>query len=365
MTRKEFIQMCSILGIGLPLGLTAISCQEEDKLVSTFKGKVIIVGAGAGGLTAGYLLQQLGIDFQILEASSTFGGRMKINKDFVDFPLPMGAEWLETNGSVLNEIVNNSTIAVNIKTVADSPDFKFVNSSWFNFYEQYIVPSIAHKIGYNTVVKNIDYSGDKVVITANNRVFEADKIIVSVPLKILQLGEIEFNPLLPKAKQEALNNVAIWDGFKAFFEFTSKFYDDEYEFKITPETDGQKIYYNAALGQDSSKHILGLFVVGKPARDFLSLSDDELKNFVLKELDQIYGNRATPNYVKHIHQNWNNEPYIKGGYLSDHADWELVKILGQPVANKLYFAGGAYTDGEDWVSVHLAAASAKNAVLAL
>lgn len=362
MTRKEFIQICSILGVGLPLGLSASSCSDEDILVSGFKGKVVIIGAGAGGLSAGYLLQQLGIEFQIIEASATFGGRMKINNSFADFPLPMGAEWLETSVSVFKEIVNNSGVSVDIKTFDDSPDLKFVNSSWFNFYEQYIVPSIANKIVYNNVVKKIDYSSDKVVITANDGVFEADKVIVSVPLKILQLGEIEFNPLLPKEKQDAINSVTIWDGFKAFFEFSSKFYDDEYEFKITPETDGQKIYYNAALGQNSTKHILGLFAVGKPAFDFLSMSENELKDYVLGELDAIYSKKATPGYIKHVFQNWNNEPYIKGGYLSDYADWKSVKVLGQSVANKLYFAGGAYTDGEDWVSVHLAAASARIAV---
>lgn len=31
-----------------------------------FKGKVIIIGADSGGLSAGYLLQQRGSDFEII-----------------------------------------------------------------------------------------------------------------------------------------------------------------------------------------------------------------------------------------------------------------------------------------------------------
>lgn len=62
-------------------------------------------------------------------------------------------------------------------------------------------------------------------------------------------------------------------------------------------------------------------------------------------------------------QNWNNEPYIKGAYMTEFADWRTVRELGKSVSNKLYFAGGAYTDGEDWVSVHTAAQSAQKAVL--
>jgi len=116
------------------------------------------------------------------------------------------------------------------------------------------------------------------------------------------------------------------------------------------------------LGQNTTKNILGLFVVGTPAQDFISRSGDELKNFILGELDSIYANQATPKYIKHITQNWNNEPFIKGGYLTDYEDWKKVKELGSSVANRLYFAGGEYTEGDDWVSVHTAAKSGKRAI---
>jgi monoamine oxidase len=39
-------------------------------------------------------LNQRGIQVQILEALSVFGGRMKRVTDFADFPIPTGAEWL-------------------------------------------------------------------------------------------------------------------------------------------------------------------------------------------------------------------------------------------------------------------------------
>ncbi len=362
MTREEFIKMCGILGVGLPLKFSLMSCSSDDKINEPFKGKVVIIGAGAGGLSAGYLLNQQGVDFEILEASPVYGGRMKINTSFTDFPIPLGAEWLETSTSIFEEIVNDANTPINIETVKDAPDRKFVNSSWYNFFEQYIVTSIANKIAYNTIVNAIDYSGDKIVITTQNGQHTADKVIVAVPLKILQDGDIKFTPTLPQDKLNAINDAPIWDGFKAFFEFSSNFYGDGFEFNITPASDGQKLYYDASLGQNTSKHILGLFVVGKPVLDYSSLSKDDLKNFILNELDNIYSNQATPNYVNHISQNWNNEPFIKSGYLSDEADWRTVRELGKPVANKIHFAGGAYTDGNDWVSVHTAAQSAKKAV---
>ncbi len=362
MTRIEFIKMCGILGISIPLQASLISCTKEDSSENTFSGKVIIIGAGAGGLSAGYLLQQQGIDFEILEASSIYGGRMRINTNFADFPIPLGAEWLETGSSIFQEIVNDSSLSVNIETISDDPDRKFVNSSWFNFFEEYIVPSISNNINYNSIVQSINYAGDQIVITTQDGAKIADKVIVSVPLKILQEGNINFIPSLPKGKQDAINDTTIWEGFKAFFEFSEKFYNDEFEFEIIPASDGEKIYYNAAFGQNTTKNIIGLFVVGKPALDYMSLSNNQLKDFILNELDSIYSNQATPNYINHISQNWNDEPFIKGGYMTDNADWRVVKKLGKSVANKIYFAGGAYTNGEDWVSVHNAAQSAKAAI---
>ncbi|MGB1207268.1 MAG: FAD-dependent oxidoreductase [Chitinophagales bacterium] len=195
MTRKEFLKISGIFGFGLPFQLSLISCKDEN-IVAPFGGKVIIIGAGAGGLSAGYLLQQQGIDFEILEASANYGGRMKINTDFTDFPIPLGAEWLETSSDIFEEIVNDSSVQVNVETIADSPDRKFVNYSWYNFFEEYIAPSISDKISYQTIAQSIDYSGEKVIVNTQNGEYIADKIIVSVPLKILQDGDIVFMPNL-------------------------------------------------------------------------------------------------------------------------------------------------------------------------
>jgi len=362
MTRNEFIEMCRILGIGLPFVSTLLSCKKADDVENSLdsNGKVVIIGAGVGGLSAGYLLNQRGIDFQILEASSQHGGRIRINTDFADFPIPLGAEWIETNLDIFDQIVNDTSVTLNVQTFVDAPDYKFLNGSWFNFYEQYVLPSISNKITYNTIVESIDYSGDKVIVNTQNGQKTADKVIVSVPVQILKDGDITFSPNLPQAKINAINSVKIWEGFKAFFEFSTDFYGDGKEFKITPPSDGEKLYYDATFGQNSTKNILGLFVVGKPAQDYISRKGNDLKNFILAELDGIFSYQASPNYVNHIVQDWNNEPFIKSGYIADDVDWKLVRELGKSVNNKVYFSGGAYTDGEDWVSVHAAALSAKS-----
>ncbi|MEZ5056280.1 MAG: FAD-dependent oxidoreductase [Saprospiraceae bacterium] len=311
MTRKDFIKMCGILGIGLPLTASLPSCKKEDDAENPLgpEGKVIIIGAGVGGLSAAYLLNQRGIDFEILEATSQFGGRIKINTTFADFPIPLGAEWIETDLGIFDRIVNDPAVEVNIPTFEDDPYYKFLNGSWFNFFEQYVVPSVSEKIIYNTVVQSIDYSGDKIFVNTSVGQKIADKVIVSVPLQILKEDLISFVPDLPPSKISAINKVEVWAGFKAFFEFSTDFYGENgYEFTINPASDGQKIYYDATFGQNSSKNILGLFVVGKPAQEYISRSGNDLRDYILNELDGLYSNQASPNYIQHITQTGMTKP---------------------------------------------------------
>ena len=254
MTRKDFIKRASALGIGLPfLSMFSESCTEEASLYPDFdvnlSGNVIVIGAGAAGLTAGYLLDKYNIDFQIIEASSAFGGRMKRSMDFADFPIDLGAEWIHQHPSVLARLISDSTINANVEIITYSPDsvynwvnnklkkqnwaanfyseYKFKNISWYGFFEQYIAPNIGHKIVYNSPVNEIDYTGNKVIVkNTNGDTFEADRILITIPIKILQEGSINFIPNLPAEKDDAINSIVMPDGLKAFIEFSENFYPD-------------------------------------------------------------------------------------------------------------------------------------------
>ncbi|MGB1248499.1 MAG: flavin monoamine oxidase family protein [Chitinophagales bacterium] len=370
--------MCGILGVSIPL---LPYCKTIEDNTPNFSGKVIIIGAGAAGMTAGHLLAQQNIEFEILEAKSTYGGRMKINNDFTDFPIPLGAEWLHTKFDVLKEITNNTDIELEMKeynpndsygtwqngvlsmdNLGESEDKKFINSSWLDFYEEYVLPMIEQKITYNTPVTSIDYTEDKIIVNTPNKQYTADKVILTAPLKMLQTGIIDFNPVFSNEKIDAINTAKVWEGIKVFIEFSDNFYPTFTEFTISPESDGQVAYYDAAYGQNTNKNILGLFAVGIPAQNYISLSDSDRIAYILNELDTMFSNQASTAYIKHTTQNWVDEPYIEGAYLTDHEDWKKVKKLGKSVADKIYFAGEAYTDGEDWGSVHTAALAAKRAV---
>ncbi|MCB1177298.1 MAG: FAD-dependent oxidoreductase [Leptospiraceae bacterium] len=82
--RKEFLKYSSIAILSLGFGKSIYPKNTKEK--------VAIIGAGAAGLYAGYLLHKRGIDVEIFEASSIIGGRARPLLKFSDFPVELGAE---------------------------------------------------------------------------------------------------------------------------------------------------------------------------------------------------------------------------------------------------------------------------------
>lgn len=381
--------MSGLLGLSIPLQSMLTACNKEDLEPSNFNGSVLIIGAGAAGMAAAYLLAQKGIDFQILEASATYGGRMKQTNSFVDFPIALGAEWLHVAESELTAIVNDAATPITTQFQGyqaqdqigyyedgdlsfaslsdefgdDFIDQKFINSTWFGFFEEYIVPSISSKMSFNTPIVSIDYQGEKVIATNNNgQTYEADKVIVTAPIKVLQDGDITFSPQLPSTHRNAIEDAPIWGGLKVFMEFSQNFYPLYLTFPDSETNTGQRIYYDAAHGQNSSSNVLGLVALGEQATPYQALTGDAQRDYILSELDSIFNGIASQTYIKHIVQDWDNEPYIRSAYLADIASSNISNRLSVSIAEKLYFAGEAYTQEDDWGGVHNAVRSARDVV---
>lgn len=392
MNRQEFLRNLTGVGVGAVFfpGFL-MSCDPTydfyDSIEVNFSGNVLIIGAGSAGLTAGHILNQNDIDFQILEASDRYGGRVKKAENFVDFPIDLGAEWIHTHPSILAKILNNPNESASVDILNYAPEsmylwkngklkkrnfltnfyseWKFKNSTWFDFFDEFVVPGVSNRINLSTPVTSIDYSGSRVQVETAGQTYEADKVIVTVPLKMLQNGSIDFIPSFPAEKSTALEKVDMPDGIKIFIEMEEDFYPDITvdgglgDF-INDET-GEKIYYDAAFRKDSNTNLLGLFTVGPQASKFTELSSDqESANALMDELDQIFDEKASRHYVQHIVQNWSKEPFIGGSY-SHYRDYGAMDVLKRPIDDKVFFAGEAYSD-ESQATVHGAAETAWSVV---
>lgn len=385
MKRADFIKRMGVAGVGLAFLPQLLAACKKEEIKVAFQGKVIIIGGGAAGMFAAYTLQHFGIDFVLLEASGQLGGRVKKTDDFADFPIDLGAEWIHAGTDIFSQLLKYGNQEGEIDVLPYNPetvylgkdgnltemDFgsviygenKFSKSTWYDFFADFVIPSIQDKVVLNAPVAGINYEGDEVVVTTESgAVYTADKTVVTVPIKILQSELISFTPELPQERKDAINAISMPDGIKVFVEFSEGFFPDILLMDSIAQASGEKIYYNAGFKKESNRHILGLFTVNEPSSAFTNLeTNEEIIAKVLAELDELYDGKASETYINHVIQNWSKEPYIGGSYTHGADDfWTKQQLLKTPLNEKIYFAGETFSN-ENWATVHGAAESGTEA----
>lgn len=359
---------------GLILGaIAAPSLLRAGLLRASTPKRIAIVGAGAAGLTAAQRLHRAGHDVRLFEARATWGGRIAELTGFADFPIDTGAEWIHGAPDLLDQIAGRGDLG--IKTIEYRPETyqnwdqgrlndlppqdyaetKFYRSTWVGFFRQCILPDIVDRITLNAPVRAVDAQG---VTLADGRRYEADQVLVTVPLSVLQRGDIAM-PLAPD-----LQEVQFGQGFKVMMKFKERFYPDILIngtlAEFMEDAWDESIYFDAAFGKGVGDNVLTLFSTRPGALPRAALSKQALLADVIAELDRIYGGAATQYFQDGYVQNWSQEPYIWGSYsMENDADRDIAEML-QPLDGRIFFAGEAL-GGADQATVHGAAFSGINA----
>ena len=138
-------------------------------------------------MAAAKRLQDNGQSVQILEATDHFGGRVQKNDEFADFPIDVGGEWIHTDKSILNVLLDLPGDEPDIETILYQPmdmhylngsafevvpeswldsfyadyitEYKFKNTTWYDYLSENFAAEVSDQITYNAKVTDIDYSG--------------------------------------------------------------------------------------------------------------------------------------------------------------------------------------------------------------
>jgi monoamine oxidase len=222
MKRREVIQK---LGYAVPASMafpSLLSSCNQNKIDPTpvYDGNVIIIGAGASGLSAAKQFLDKNISVKILEASDRYGGRIRLQKEFFDFPMEQGADWIRGNSNLwYNSVESSGTTIIEypeapvysidgvIKTEEElGNDVNFLTAmNFINNIKNYNGPDLTIK---NAVVSaNLDPSVQYIVdaITSNSR----GSSFETVSIKGVSEGEKIWNDGTGKylAENNALVNV--------------------------------------------------------------------------------------------------------------------------------------------------------------
>ncbi len=216
-------------------------------------------------------------------------------------------------------------------------------------------------IRLNTVVTVVEWSGAGVrVQTADGQVYEADDAIITLPLGVLQAGQVRFTPELPTDKQAAIEHLRMGPVIKLIYCFDPPALPEDsfaYRSALNPP-----IWWVPTFEQSSeSGQVVTGFASGDWARELLALGED---GALARGLEGLRAELNCPDLQpawSHL-VNWPDDPFARGGYSvapPGHAD--ARDILARPVSKRLYFAGEATAPNAIAATVHGAYVSGRRA----
>ena len=388
-SRREFIKKSIILSLGASY---IISCEDNDMLNNSDTPdsdeesggtnddikKVIIIGAGISGLVAGYDLTVAGYDVTILEARDRIGGRVltirspfsnehyveggaarikpshdltiayanhfnltldpfyATNGDYVDFS--SGSRTIIDNTTYLNTSYG-STLRKNylkIRGGSDQLTNAFANSS-----------ELSNKIYLNSAVTSIAQNSDNVIVNTGGNQFQADKVLCTVPLTVL--NKINFTPALSSNKQTAMNG-----GFRyapatrIYIQFKNRFWENE-SLNGWGNTDLPEEIWQPSWDMSGNTGVLMSYLRWSAAENMDTLNDNERNNAVLNRWENIFAGSIN-NFDSGISKSWALDEWSKGAWASPTTTQN--ENLNDSIAQsegRIHFAGEHASNDRGWM----------------
>ncbi len=218
------------------------------------------------------------------------------------------------------------------------------------------------EIVYNAPVTSIDFTSQKVLVKTTNTMYEADKVIVTVPLPILKT--IAFIPEIPE-KILLIPKIGFGSAIKLLIKFKTQWW------KHATANDLSKLSF--ALCNDDftawwtqypiETNVMVGWMAGPNADKNKGLSEQELLDLGILALTNMFS--VDKNYlIKEIETfkviNWSKDPYARGAYSYTAMDTvDSCERLAEPIDSKIFFAGEALYSGEETATVEGALGSGK------
>jgi len=207
-------------------------------------------------------------------------------------------------------------------------------------------------IRLNETVTRITYNETTVTASTTSGTFEADRLLVTLPIGVLKQGDVLFEPPLPDKKQTAIEVLSAGVMNKLYLQFPEVFWQRDPDWiSYIPETKGEfSTWLNIYHYLD--KPILLAFNVGAFAQQLETFSDQEVIDQAMQPLRQMYG-EAIPNPIDAQITRWFSDPFARCSYSSPGVGMttETRADLAAPIGNRVFFAGEA-TDSDYPSTVH-------------
>ena len=215
---------------------------------------------------------------------------------------------------------------------------------------QYLAQGIPVALGEQ--VTAVQLESNQVVVQTNNSTWQADRVVITLPLGVLKAGAVKFTPELPTAKQRAIAALGMGVLNKCYLRFPKVFWRSDVDWlEYIPEQRGQWVEW-VSFARPTGLPILLGFNAAEQGRSLETLTDAQTVASAMQTLRRMFGN-AIPEPTSYQITRWASDPFALGSY-SFNALGSTPRMrdqLREPVSNRLYFAGEA-THRQHPSSVH-------------
>lgn len=225
-----------------------------------------------------------------------------------------------------------------------------ISTNGYDLIPQYLAKGL--DIELNQRVSKIDYSGNKIKVSHQGSVSEADYVLVTAPLGVLKKNKIEFVPALPAAKQTAIEKVGMNCVNKFLLTWDKAFWDDRQYLVYTPDIKDKFNYFVNVKKFHPSVNALMTFAYADYGRQTETMSDTQVLNDIMAHLRDMYGSN-TPLPTNMLRTQWGTNENALGAYSFTAVGTEMRHFddLAAEVGNKLFFAG-EHTETDYFSTAH-------------
>lgn len=302
---------------------------------------VIVIGAGIAGLAAAHALQAGGHKVVVLEARDRIGGRIWTNHD-LGVPLELGASW-----------IHGIDYRSPIRFLAQKYEMLHADgaSALSGFEQVYADIAKGLDIHLNQVVYQIHYNDRGVAIGTHNGIYQAQHAVVTLPLGVLQSGQVAFHPELPERKKQAISRLDAGNLNKVYLRFPHVFWDQS-QSAISFDSSAQHLSEFLSLYKYTKQPVLLGSYSSAPGDEIEAWTDQQIVDHAMQSLRKQYGAQI-PQPIDAKITRWASDPYSRGSYTAytGASTPDDMDIVAETVANRLFFAGEA-TNRADYASVH-------------
>ncbi|XP_048462625.1 lysine-specific histone demethylase 1B isoform X1 [Rhincodon typus] len=203
-------------------------------------------------------------------------------------------------------------------------------------------------IRLSTPVQTINYSGDDICIgTANGMLWTTQKVLITVPLALLQKNTIQFYPALSERKLKAINSLGQGVIEKIALQFPYKFWEKKIQgadfFGHIPPSPNKRGLFGVFYDMDpQGEHCVLMSVIsGDAVAVIQDMQEQQVAELCMSVLRELFKEEEVPDPVRYFVTHWSKDPWAQMAYsfIKAGGSGEAYDIIAEDIQGKVFFAG--------------------------